>query len=410
MMPAMTTRTARGAALLALTFAAAAAPAQETAPAPDSPPAAETLPEAEPSVTRTDALVNQALDAPVELDLGRRDLPDVLDAITERTGVPFGVEESTYALLPYGRQTPIGVSVTATPLRQTLAAITQRLGLRYVLRDERVDLEPLPALRRAGRRATVEEVAMLDLLAGVRLDLPDDRPTTADLLEAVDLKLQELDRAASEAGRPEPGYVVENRLNDAQRESRVAVPRNATLLEAMEAIDNQNQGTWYPWGDTLVALPKDAHVRQLLGRPVTLEYDRAAVGEVIADLSTATGVPFRVEPGALAAVPEPYQRVQLSLANVSAAEALEIIGGATGLAYAVEGDGVTIYHADARRGGDGPIRGNGVNGRGAGDAPVMSVDLGDGTSLLIYESDLPPAALEKLDARRRAAIDALTAG
>ena len=407
---ATTRTTATTAALLAL--AAAAVPAQETPERPTTQDA--TTAPAEEGGTRTDALVNQMLDAPVQLDVASRPLPEVLEAVTQETGVPFFVGEATYALLPYGRQTPVGVKVSATPLRQTLAAVAQKLGLDYDLAEQRVELRPVPALSRAGRRATVQEIAMLDLLAGVRLDLVDDRPTAAQLLEEVDLKLQGLDAAAAEAGRAEPGFVVENRLDDALRRRPVYVQRDATLLRAMEAIHEQTAATWYPWGDTLVVVPKDAWVRRMLEQPVDLRYAQVDLARALRDLEEAAGVPFRIEPGALGRVPEGRQRVQLTLDGATVREALDSLGGYTGLGYAVEADGIYLWNADPdgrgprRAGRPGRFEGGAVGG--PIELPVLSVDMGDGTSLLVYPDDLPEDLRARLDDRRRAAIDALRDG
>jgi hypothetical protein len=363
-------------------------------------------PESRPEdAQRREAKVNRLLDEPLALNLETRPLPEVLEAITEATKVPFLVEETTYALLPYGRETPISVTVNGTPLRQTMAAITRRLGLEPALRDERVELRPVPALRRAGRRATVQEIALLDLLAGARLDLVEDQLSAAQLLEAIDLKLQDLDAAAKEAGRQPPGFAVENRLEDRLREQPVFVRRDATLLEAMEAVETQTGGTWFPSGDTVVTLPKEAWVKQMLERPVTLAYDRVGVGQVLADLERAAGVPFRIEPGALQRVPTPYRAVRLFLENQTVREALESLGGETGLGYAADGAGVIVYHED---GPSGRRRGFGAQQQ-AGDQPVLMVDLGDGTSLLIYASELPRDVRERLEARREAAIESIRA-
>ena len=408
-------RPRRPARLLAALPLLLAAPAWAQASAQDAPEtlpagAADPAPATRPAEPRTDALVNRMLDAPVQLDLDNRPLPQVLDAITAETGVPFFVGDDTYALLPYGRQTPISVKVAETPLRQTLEAITRKLGLRFALADERVELRPMPPLERAGRRATVEEIAMLDLLAGVRLDLVDARPTVAQLLEEVDLKLADLDAAAAGAGRPSPGFVVENRLDDDLRGRPVFVARDATLATAMEAIDQQTRATWYPWGDTLVVVPKDAWVRRMLERPVNLRYDRVELPRVLNELEAAAGVPFRVEPGALLRVPEAARRVRLFLDNATVREALESLSGVTGLSYGVDADGLYLWNADPATG-NGRLSGRpGARNGGPAELPVLSVDMGDGTSLLIYPGDLPPDLLGRIDARRRDAIDSLRNG
>ncbi len=346
---------------------------------------------------QTDALVNRVLDAPVKLNLIDRPLPEVLDAISDVSGVPFRVEESTYALLPYGRDTPISVTVTSRPLRETLELISQRLALEFKLGEETVELRPLPPLARSGRRATVEEVAMLDLLAGVRLDLIDDRPTAAQLLEAVDLKLQDLDAAAEQAGQPVPGYVVENRLDDLMRDRRVFVARDATLADAMESIHEQTGGTWYPWGDTLAVVAKDVWVNRMLDRRVTLSYDRVELPTVIKELQEATGVAFRVEPGTLQRVPEQFRRVRFNSENGTVRDALESLAAVTGVGYAVAEDGVYLGYREEEEAGFG---GNLQRGNGSGGRPILSVDLGDGTALLLYESDLPADVRDRLLQRR----------
>ena len=365
------------------------------------------------SIARTDALVNQELDRPVKLDLEQQPLPDALDAITDATGVPFRVSDETYALLPYGRQTPISVRVSATPLRQTLGAITGKLGLEFVLRDEVVEIRPQPPLVRAGRRATVQEMAMLDLLANVRLDLVDDRPTAAQLLEAVDLKLQDLDSTARDANRTEPGFVVENRLPDTQRRQPVFVARNATLAEAMEAIDTQTSGTWYPWGDTLVVVPKDAWVRQMLSRPVNLSYKSVDVLQVLHELEQVAGVPFNIEPGAMQRIPEDFRRIRLFLDNATVREALDRLGAGTGLSYTTDAEGVYLWNGDSEATPSNARRGRrprdvGGAGQNAADRPVLMVDLGDGTSLLIYADDLPESAIDRLEQRRQTVLDSLS--
>jgi hypothetical protein len=376
-------------------------------------------PETQPATTEADAVpqrpeladatINRLLDEPVGFDLSSQPLPDVLEQITRQTNVPFHVPDQTYQNLPYGRQTPISVSVTATPLRQTIAAIGQRLGLRYRTGDGRVELLPLPALQRIGRRATVEEVGMLDLLGAVRLDLVEDRPTVAQLLEAIDLKLQAIDDAAREAGRTQPGYKVETQLDDGVRGRPVSVARDSTLAVAMEAITQQTSATWYPESDKLVVMPKEKWVLRSLQRPVQIAYDRVELQQVLADLERVTGLRFRIAPGALSQVDDRYRQVQMYLEDATAQEALDTLGGVTGLAWEVDPSGVYLWHAasdtfDTRR----PRQP--VAGFRNTELPVMTVDLGDGRTLLIYESELPREAREALARRRADAIEQLAAG
>jgi len=423
--PPLTVFAALAAALLvASPVAAQPDAAQPVAPPPDAADAADAgggsgeAPESRPAEgggagangpELTAATINRRLDEMVALEISNRPLPEALAEIQRQTGVSFEVPEETYQALPYGRETPINVSVTSTPLRRTIAAIAQRLGLRYEAGEGRVVLRPLPALQRAGRRATVEEVAMLDLLGGVRLDLVEDRPTVAQLLEAVDVKLEEVDEQARAAGRRQPGYVVENRLSEVARDRPVFIPRDATLATALEAIALQSPATWFPERNKIVVLPKDRWVRDVaLERPVRLSYDRVDLEQVIDDLERATGLRFRLQPGSLARVEERFRTVRLYLDDATARQALESLGAVTGLAWEVDGDGVYLWHVGD--GDDGRRPRTPAAGFRNAELPVLSVDLGDGRTLLVYPSELPREAREALDRRRQDAIEAIVNG
>ena len=349
---------------------------------------------------QTSALINQQLDAPIDLSVVNRRLPDVLEQIKQKSGVPFVVSEETYSLLPYGQDTPINVNGRGT-LRQTLELIGSALGLEYVLRSENVEFRPLPALERTGRRATVQDLAGLDLLRQTRLSLEEDRPTVAQVLEAIDLKLQELDVAAGQKNELPPGFQIENRLDETLRQRPVFIGRNATLLSALEAITEQTAATWYPWGDSFIVLPKDQWVRRRLEEPVTLSIPQVDVQEAILELQQVTGVPFAIEPGAVQRVPEQFRRVRLYIPGRSVRSALESLGSLTGLGYIVSDDGVYVYYAA-----DGE-RGAGPPGAGSVEQPSLLVDLGDGTSLLLYPADLPEELRSRLEGRRRQAIEQL---
>ena len=384
--------------------APATTPVTKPAPPPKEQPKAPPKEPPKEPVTRVGAVINQELDKPLDLDQRDRPLPEVLAAISERTGIVFDVGDETYALLPYGRKTPISATITNTPLRRTLEAITAKLGLTFVPGETSVEIRPLPALVRAGRRAGVQEIAGLDLLAAVRLDSLEDRPTASKLLEAVDLKLESVDAAARDKGQPEPGFRVENRLDDRLRDRPVFLPRGVTLLGALEAVAQQTDATWYPAGASFVVLPKIQWVRQRLDeRRVTLRYDDAAspsatpVARVLNDLERASGVAFAVEPGALGRVPEADRAVRLSFDGVTVREALERLGGATGLGYVVTADGVYVWNKD-------PLDPNATVRRDA-EQPLLAVNLGGGGYVLLYPSDLSAEQRQRLEGRRREIID-----
>ena len=113
------------------------------------------------SAQNTSALINEQLDKLASLDLNGV-LPQVVQSIQHDTGVPIEIAPAVYDLLPWGDQTNITAKIENQTLRQALDAITQKLGLTYTLKDEFLELEPVPALVRLGRRATVQELSALE--------------------------------------------------------------------------------------------------------------------------------------------------------------------------------------------------------------------------------------------------------
>ena len=281
----------------------------------------------------TSALIARALDSQQDLDLNAV-LPDAMQQIASATGVRLEADAAVWDLLPWGEQTNITAKLRGHTLRQDLAAVTRTLGLTFAQTDEAVVLRPLPPLRRLGRRATVGELGVLDTLAGKPVNLPTDRPTVRDVLAAVDARLRE-------AKSP---FAVDDRASDGVLGQRIGVPRNATAMDALEAVAAQTPVTWYPWGQSVVVLPKEQQVRQQLGHTITVRYAGVDVGQALLELSQRAGVPFDVEPGAYQRVPAAYRTVSLLLDDATVQQALETIGGYTGLGFDVTDVGVHVYN------------------------------------------------------------------
>src|SRR5262245_22265954 len=199
---------------------------------------------------QTSALINQQLDQPFELTLKDTPLPEALKKIGGAPGVRIDPTDSVYKLLPWGEQTTINSKISNQSLRQALDAIARKLGLMFVLKDSYVELRPVPALARLGRRATLGELGVLDTLSATQLGMSNDHPKLAALLEAIDQKLVETKSA----------FAIENRLGDRFNDRVITLGRNATLMDGLEAIAQQTEGTWYPWEKSLVIVPKEEQI------------------------------------------------------------------------------------------------------------------------------------------------------
>ena len=289
---------------------------------------------------KTSALINEELDKLSEFQLSGT-LPQAIKEITAKTGVPIEVTPQAYDLLPWGEQTTINAKIANQTLRKALEAITRKLGLMIEMRDEAIEIKPLPALRRLGRRATVEELGVLDLLSRTELKIEGERPTVKQILAAVDNRLDEL----------KSPFAVENRaFAENILDAPIAVARNATLLAALEAIHQATDATWYPWGDTLIVRPKADHVRELLTKTITRSWNGVDVAQVLAELANLSGTSFTIEPGAIQRIPGDSRNVRLVLQNAPIQQALESIAGFTGLAWSVSDKGVYIWNAGSAAG------------------------------------------------------------
>lgn len=296
------------------------------------------------------ALINKALDETVKLDINKP-LPEALRVITQQTDVRILVDPAVWDLLPWGMDTLVQLKAENVTLRKGFEMMAHRLGLTAQVRAEAVELTPCAPLARLGQRASKDELKALDLLATQKTaNLATNEPTLRQLLEAIDLQL---------ADEKSFSLAIENHLADAiSQDKKVAVPRNATLFDALECIPKQTRATWYPWGNSLIICTKEDRARQLLNRPITIRGGAGGidVSQLIIDVASRTGVPIEIEPGALNNVPQNARLLRGAdgrppvLENVPAQQLLQIISGQTGLSFNVVDDHVAASFSPAALG------------------------------------------------------------
>jgi len=338
---------------------------------------------------QTSALINQALDSPFQWKAKEMPLPQAMKEIAAKTGVRIEASGLVYDLLPWGDQTTISAQIDNQTLRAALEAITRKLGLTFVLKDNYVELRPMPALARLGRRANLPELQALDKLASTTLNLPSDQIKVSQLIEAIDQKLVEL----------KSPFAVENRLGERVGNDRmISIPRNATMLEALEALATQTAGTWYPWEKSIVVLPKEQQVRNLLNKTISARYEGADVTQVLAELSQRSGVDFIYEPGAIQRVPTQYRTIpKLVLVDVPIKQALESLAAFTGLGYVANESGVYIWNA---------TYGYGAGG-GNPDPVVCTMQLDGGVTIMMRSSAFPEEIRQYIDFKKQREVEKL---
>jgi len=338
---------------------------------------------------QTSALINQALDSQLKWSAKDMPLPQAMKEIANKTGVRIEATAQVYDLLPWGDQTTISAQVDNQTLRAALEAMTRKLGLTFVLKDNYVELRPMPALARLGRRANLPELRALDLLASTPINLPSEQVKVSQLIEAIDSKLVEL----------KSPFAIENRIGERVGADRViSVPRNATIMDALEALTAQTAGTWYPWEKSIVVLPKEEQIRNLLNKTVSVRYEGVDVTQVLSDLSQRSGVDFIYEPGAIQRVPTQYRTIpKLVLIDVPIKQALESLAAFTGLGYVANEGGVYIWNA---------TYGYGAGG-GSSDPVVATMQLDNGMTVMMRSSVVPDDIRQYIQFKQKREFDKL---
>lgn len=337
---------------------------------------------AQAAAQESSALMNKALDEQVRLNIDTT-FPQAMQSIAAQTGVRLKEDPVIWDLLPWGRDTKIQARVENVTLREALEIILRKLGLTLVLRDEYVEVLPLPALRRLAQRAGRDELRALDLLASRPLAMDTDRPSLRALLEAIDLKL---------AAEKDVNIAIENRTGDVVRQDRpIFVPRNATLMDALESIHRETTATWYPWGRSVLVVAKEECTRRVLSRPFTIRPGERGMDvlQLLLEISSRTGVPVDFQPGVMQTVAPEHRHIRGVFENAPAMQILSAISGHTGLSCDVRGEQIYVSAGPTRQRMLGLTR------------PA------DGAQILVPESALPDDLRQWLDRRTRAEIERL---
>lgn len=266
-------------------------------------------------------LVEEALDQPLD-SLEIRDTPirDALALVEQRTGLRFVIDEHTLELMPYGPRTRISVAVANMSVRTGLTQVLDGLGLRMYADQGDVVIVPAPVLERLGGRLSIEEVGVLSTLAatdwaGLR-NLPNRPPFEFHLPPESD-----------------PRAALERALE------RSAAPN---VLRQLDSACAALRWAWRPEDNRVVFESQRSEIQRRLDWPLDLAYQREPLDRLLTDLGNQVGVLVKFEPGALAKVAAAGRTVDLIQRGVSVRQILERICGNTGLRYQIDDDGVRI--------------------------------------------------------------------
>lgn len=273
------------------------------------------------------ALIEEALDQRVQLEIQDRPLTEAFEVVAAETGVEVTVSPWALELLPYGQNTKVSATMRNISLREGLSRLTVPLGLWFEVRERAIEVLPTPALMRIGRQASWDELDTLAALHGQRFQ---SDPAAIDQLAH---KLQF--RVGAVDGWP-PLQTAIKQVG--------AGTGDEVLTLACDSLD----WTWYPSGKQITVLPKSGQLRRQLDWPVSIRMTHRKLIEVLQAISQQAGVTVRAEPGAIASLPvQVRNNFMLHIENASGSVACEYVAAATGLGYRIDPDAVVFYHPGA---------------------------------------------------------------
>lgn len=342
------------------------------------------------------ALIEQALGEPTKITLQSVTLADAMRLVTEQTGVDVRMSSEVMALVPGGGEMVIQrVDIANVPLGQGLTDLFSPLGMEFEVAEDHVRIVPKPALRALGHAPSWAELGTLQKLGGVTLGggatLPDEwkQTTVFDVAGGAD----------SESAK--------GLWNSLQREiSHLPAGSGDYVLSAACA---RLGWAWMLDGAGLRIVPAESAVQRLLQQTVSLRMNGRPLFEVIAELERLSGVSMRVEPGALATLPDAVQRgFWLDVRGQTVERALESVSAYTGLSYLIGPDGVTLFQPSSRSGKSAEGRGD-SSGRGDPFVGKVVVPLPDGTSIewVVRWSELPDDLRQRREKDLERAFEAI---
>jgi len=322
----------------------------------------------------TRELIEQALSEPTRITLDNVKLVDAFNIITAQTGVRIVMSPEVMRFAPQGGDTMIRkVDIANVTLREGLRRLLDPLGMTIVVAEKSVEIVPKDALLCLGRAPTWPELELLSELSALQLGL--------------DAEAWPRFQSRTQFQVPSPdGWRL---LSETVRGVGVG-PGDEVLTIACHSLG----WTWCLSGQSIIVYPLEQQIRRRLSQPISIRLSSRPLFDVLAAIGDAIRMPVRVEPGAIASLPQQVQRnFDLHAQQKPAEQVLEQISAYTGLGYLAGPEGIVFYLPESGTGGPGLSAGGPIRPTGASD-PVMaklSIPLEGGRSVewMIRKSELP---------------------
>lgn len=283
---------------------------------------ASTVRSASSSSDEKEILLVRALEQPTSLQIEDKYIGEAVELLAEETGVIIEFDRLILGCLPYGSRTKVTATAENRPLKEILGALLRPLAATYAPEGGRIMIRPLPPLMRICRRATWDEVALIEKLYST--------PWSRELADSLKFQFQDMPDVNAQANR--------KKIYDLA--GSVGAGSAARVLEY---ACKQHGWEWYPDGNAISFCTRTRQVERQLERTMTAQYNEVPLQKVLLDVLGRAGLELKMEPGVLSSLPtQQVERFLMDVENVTVRQALELVAGMTGLGYFIEPDGVRI--------------------------------------------------------------------
>lgn len=282
----------------------------------------------------TEARIQQALDKDIEFLAEDLPIEGVFNALGEKADLQFVVHADTLDHLPYGSQTRLDVEFRNVRLRDALTELLDSQALDWQIRQGQIYILPSPSLYRMNRRPSFDELSLLSKLHTTRLEPSSKGTAPMDQL-----------RKATGVDSLAIAWHIQADRKDVLRRAEFKLPGPAN--EWLNMVCHGNDATWYLAGDTIVVLPRAEQARRQMQTRTSVQIRGQKLVHVLRDLADKARLELRLEPGVLTLLPDATREsVNLAMQDVSIAQALEVISGATGLVFEPVSGGIAVQASD----------------------------------------------------------------
>ncbi|MCP4713175.1 MAG: hypothetical protein GY869_31480 [Planctomycetes bacterium] len=294
--------------------------------------------------------IEKALDDPAKIDYQNITLEDAFKNLHKQLGIPFEVDQTALAQLPYGKLTTLSsVQLQGMPWRDALRELLKPLALTFQPGADRIFIFGTDELMRQPRPLNLIELDSLVRLQNSNLNNSDKNllRQIRQITNTSIFRLIEIDRHVEKA---HPDSVDKSLSSYAQSAAKVLDLYSRRVISGKYKLEQP--GTWYIRADMvngqatsidIVILPAVDLNLLKLQRRISFPFKNLPIQDILYELANLGALDINFEPGCFTLLDENLvNNFSLVMSNATIKDAFEEISGLTGLAHEVRPDGIHI--------------------------------------------------------------------